>query len=126
MARGVPWSRTSTQEYIIYTFIEIIKFSVLVVEKLSSSMATLPDPRFTTDYASDYTGPLFHRGDARGNANTFYLPASVNEHYCRPGYQPKRPNKGVALTVNDYPFHHIQYGGPAWAEVVHTPFHTDN
>lgn len=85
-------------------------------------MSYLPDPRFTTTYAMDYKGPPFrHTGDG-----TFYLPPTVNEVWCRPGYQSKRPNKGVVLTVNDYPFHHIQYGGPAWAEVVNTPFQTDN
>jgi hypothetical protein len=81
----------------------------------------LPDPRFTTNFAFDHQGSWFHR-----STNNFQLPASVNETWCRPGYQPKRDDKGYKLTVNDYPFHSIQYGGPAWSNVVHTPFQTDN
>jgi hypothetical protein len=91
----------------------------------SGNMAGLPDPRFTTVHTSDYKGPLFNEGLDSGTRK-FYLPATVNEVWCRPGYQPKRPDKGVKLTVNDYPFHPIQYGGPNWAQVVHTPFKTDN
>jgi len=82
----------------------------------------IPDPRFTTVHATDFKGPFFYQRIGE----TFYLPPTVNEVWCRPGYQQKRPNKGIALTVNDYPFHHIQYGGPAWAEVVNTPFKTNN
>ena len=85
-------------------------------------MARLPDPRFSTVHASDYKGVLFHE---RRDCN-FYLPPTVNEVWCRPGYQPKRPDKGVQLTVNDYPFHPIQYGGSRWPLVVNTPFQTDN
>ncbi len=85
-------------------------------------MNQLPDPRYTTDYASNYKGTLFHsRTDGK-----FYVPAAVNEQMCRPGYQPKRPDKGYALTVNDYSFHPIQYGGSQWPTVVHTPLETDN
>lgn len=80
----------------------------------------LPDPRFTTYYAEDYRGVLFHR------QRCMYLPSSVYEKWCEPGYQPKRPDKGFALTVNDYPFHPIQYGGSRWPVVVHTDLITDN
>jgi len=80
----------------------------------------LPDPRFTTTHTSNYKGRLYQYGDR------MQLPATVAETWCAPGYQPKRPDKGIQLTVNDYPFHPIQYGGPKWAEVVHTPFQTDN
>lgn len=76
------------------------------------------DPRMATVYASDQK-PII-------NPNKFYLPKITTEQWCRPGYQPKRLDKGIKLTVNDYPFHNIQYGGPAWAQVVHTPFQTDN
>lgn len=86
------------------------------------SIKKLPDPRWSTDHAMDHTGSFFHERPY----NTIYLPPTVNEVWCRPGYQPKRPNKGTQLTVNDYPFHHIQYGGPKWASVVNTPFQTDN
>lgn len=83
-------------------------------------MCELPDPRFTTHYADDYRGVLFHR------QCNLYLPSSVHEKWCEPGYQPKRLDKGVALTVNDYPFHSIQYGGSRWPSVVYTNLITDN
>lgn len=85
-----------------------------------STTRCLPDPRFTTYYADDYRGPWFHR-----QCNMF-LPSSVDEEWCEPGYQPTRPDKGVALLVNDYPFHPIQYGGSRWPLVVHTNLVTDN
>jgi len=91
---------------------------------------TLPDPRYTTTYAATYTPPgsrWFHERtpDKNGKVN-FYLPASTEETWCRPGYQPKREDKGYKLTVNDYPFHPIFHGGSLWPTVVHTPYHTDN
>jgi len=73
----------------------------------------MQDPRFTTKYSDNYQGPFFFR------QNTFLLPSSVNEVYCRPGYQPVRPNKGVELTVNDYPFQAINYGGGLWKNYVY-------
>ena len=79
----------------------------------------LPDPRFTTAYSDNYKGPLFFR------QNTFLLPSSVNEVFCEPGYQPKKIDKGYALTYNDYTFHNINYG-PWWSDYVHTPFKTRN
>lgn len=79
-----------------------------------------PDPRFTTDYSDNYKGELFFR------QRRFLLPVSTQEKFCNPGYQPKREDKGYALTVNDYPFHDIHYGGPMWSQYVHTPFKTWN
>jgi hypothetical protein len=81
-------------------------------------MTFLPDPRFTTAHTSD--------AKYNHHPQVFYLPPTVEEKWCRPGYQPKRPDKGFDLTVNDYPFHPIQYGGANWSQVVHTPFHTNN
>lgn len=81
----------------------------------------MQDPRYTTFHASDYKGTLFHeRKDG-----VFYLPATTREIWCRPGYQPKREDKGVSLTVNDYTYHSLQYGGK-WSKVVNTPFKDDN
>lgn len=80
----------------------------------------LPDPRYITNYSDNYKGPLFFR------QNKFYMPAAAYEKYCNPGYQPTRKDKGYSLTVNDYPFHDIQYGGPMWSKYVHTPFKTEN
>lgn len=85
---------------------------------------SLPDPRFTTNYRSNYKGELFWR-DSK-TPQTLYIPAFALEQWCEPGYQPQRPNKGVKLTVNDYPFHPIQYGGGLWPTVVYTPFKTPN
>ena len=55
---------------------------------------SLPDPRFTTQYAADYKGVLFHR---LGNScfsppenNKMYLPPIAREVWCEPGYQQKR------------------------------------
>jgi hypothetical protein len=81
---------------------------------------SLPDPRFTTAYAGEYKGPLFHQ------QNNIYLPASVMERWCEPGYRQKRPDKGIYLTVNDYQYNPIQYGGGLWPNVVYTPFKSDN
>ena len=86
-------------------------------------MTTLPDPRFSTVYADDYKGVLFYNQPCPQN---FLMPASAYEKWCEPGYQPKRPDKGVALTVNDYPFHPIQYGGSRWPLVVYTNLVDDN
>lgn len=78
-------------------------------------MATsLPDPRFQTVYAADYRGVLYHR------QRRMRIPLVTKERWCEPGYQPKRLDKGVMLTVNDYPFHYIHYGGPNWSKVVYT------
>ena len=81
-------------------------------------MQRLLDPRFTTEHYRPVAG--------YGRKGKFYLPQLVNETWCRPGYQPTRPDKGYDLTVNDYPFHNIQYGGENWARVVNTPFTTYN
>ena len=81
-------------------------------------MQRLPDPRLSTVYACDVDEPELGK--------VFYLPVSTKEEWCMPGYQKKRPDKGYALTVNDYPFHPIEYGGKSWSQVVHTPFQTDN
>lgn len=78
------------------------------------------DPRFTTQYSDNYKGPFFFR------QNTFLLPESVNEVWCHPGYQKKRPAKGFDVTVNDYSADRLNYGGPYWSQVVHTPFKTRN
>jgi hypothetical protein len=90
------------------------------------------DPRYLTTYADRYEGPNFYsqlKSSGIQNSNSkpkFLLPASVNEKWCEPGYQPKRLDAGYALTVNDYPFHPIKYGGSNWPYVVHTPFIEDN
>jgi hypothetical protein len=85
----------------------------------------LLDPRFNTMYVNNYNGPLFYQ-NAREPLPTLQVPAFAVEQWCEPGYQPKRPNKGVMLTVNDYTFHNIEYGGGLWPSVVYTPFHTPN
>lgn len=82
---------------------------------------SLPDPRFTTRYEQDHRGPWFHQNRGCSPLPTLTLPSSTQEVWCEPGYQSKRPNKGVMLTVNDYPFHPIQYTGSLWPSVVHTP-----
>jgi hypothetical protein len=94
--------------------IKITKWPTLCPEEI------LPDPRFTTNYADDYRGVLFHR------QRNMYLPATVKEKWCEPGYQPVRPDKGVKLLINDYTLHSIQYGGSRWPSVVHTDMVTDN
>lgn len=86
---------------------------------------SLPDPRFTTEYRSDHKGELFWKKASR-QQSTVSIPAFALEKWCEPGYQPQRPNKGVKLTVNDYPFHNIQYGGGLWPEVVYTDLDTPN
>jgi len=99
--------------------------------RLGGSVAR--DPRFTTVYEVDRTlAPRRGRMLTSPTPSDSYLeevkmmPASAYETWCEPGYQPKRPDKGISLTVNDYPFHNIQYGGPSWAGVVNTPFKTYN
>lgn len=82
------------------------------------SIMSLPDPRYTTDYAYTPKCTYFHDLEKEGKA-TFYLPASVNERWCRPGYQPKRPDKGIALTINDYYWHQNRYGD-SWSNVAYT------
>ncbi len=89
-------------------------------ENFQGPVIALQDPRFTTAYSDNYRGPLFFR------QNNFYLPVAVSEEWCEPGYQPVRKDKGYSLTVNDYPFHSIQYGGPMWSQYVHTPLKTYN
>ena len=76
------------------------------------------DPRYTTAYSKNYHGLYFHDRIAHNQPATFYLPASVKEVWCRPGYQPKRPDKGYALTINDYYYHQLQYGD-SWKKVVY-------
>jgi hypothetical protein len=71
------------------------------------------DPRWNTDYAYDYKGPLFFRQDI------FQLPATVNEKWCKPGYQPMRPDKGIKLVLNDYYYHKNRYG-KTWDKVAYT------
>jgi hypothetical protein len=83
-------------------------------------MSILPDPRFSTLYNAEYKGLLFQR------QNTLFVPAFALEKWCEPGYQPKKPDKGFSLTVNDYTFHNINYGGGMWPTVVHTPFKSPN
>lgn len=95
-------------------------------------LQTMVDPRYTTSYADRYQGPAFYtqlRPNETFNSNAkprFLLPASVEEKWCEPGYQPKRLDAGIALTVNDYPFHPLKYGGSNWPYVVHTPYIEDN
>lgn len=84
---------------------------------------SLPDPRFLTDYRTDFKGPPYYTHVRNGHIT---LPSVVGEIWCRPGYQPTRLNKGVELTVNDYPFHPIQYGGSLWPSVVYTTMPDDN
>ncbi|HMP28156.1 MAG TPA: hypothetical protein PKD85_01065 [Saprospiraceae bacterium] len=86
---------------------------------------SLPDPRFETLYSSNYKGPLFWK-NASQQPSTVSIPSFALEKWCEPGYQPTRPNKGVKLTVNDYPFHNIQYGGGLWPTVVYTDLDTPN
>ena len=80
------------------------------------------DPRFTTQYAADYSGTWMYEREKRGDLK-FILPASVTEKWCEPGYQPKRPNKGIALTMNDYPFHYVQHttARGLWGNYVYPP-----
>ena len=73
------------------------------------------DPRWNTNYEYAYTGPLFQERKDR----LFFLPASVNERWCRPGYQPERPNKGIALLINANAYHQNQYG-PSWQRASYT------
>lgn len=112
----------STKAVVVSTKVIAISTKVVVISTMSLSRVMV-DPRFSTVHAYDFNGAPFYEFK---KGSPFYLPATVNEVWCKPGYQPKRPNKGIQLTVNDYPFHHIQYGGPKWAEVVNTPFQTDN
>ena len=87
----------------------------------------LPDPRFATTYRIDYKGAPYYThftNDPRTARIT--LPSVIGEVWCRPGYQPTRLNKGYELTVNDYPFHSIQYGGSLWPNVVYTDLVSDN
>lgn len=87
----------------------------------------LIDPRFTTEQNASYAGPLFYSKLGVGPRPTVYIPAAAAEVWCNPGYQPKKADKGVALTVNDYVVgHNLVFGGSLWPEVVHTPFITDN
>lgn len=79
----------------------------------------MTDPRFTTKYSDQPDGPFFFR------QHRFLLPPTVYEQYCEPGYQPRRQDKGFDVTVNDYPFQNINYGG-LWSNYVHTPFKTYN
>jgi hypothetical protein len=80
----------------------------------------MQDPRFLTQYSDNSQGPFFFR------QNTFLLPASTQEVWAECGYQKKREPKGFDLTVNDYSRDRINYGGPQWDQVVHTPFKTYN
>ena len=81
----------------------------------------LQDPRYTTSYAYQYRGPLFHRQDDCNNILPhFLLPASTMEKWCRPGYQPERPNKGSLLLINYYPYHPIEYD-KTWSSEVYSP-----
>ena len=84
---------------------------------------SLPDPRFATTYRADFKGRPYN---THVRAGYITLPSVVGELWCRPGYQPTRLNKGYELTVNDYPFHSIQYGGSLWPTVVYTDLVTDN
>lgn len=85
------------------------------------------DPRYTTQYTEDYKGPMFYQKLEPGKLQTVFLPASVMEKWCEPGYQKKQPNKGVELTVNDYGVaQQIYYGGGQWPNYVYTPFITPN
>lgn len=102
---------------------EIYKFLFLLNKKrdVTDKMA-LKDPRFTTEYSADYNGTLYFRQ----NPQVVSIPAFALEEWCEPGYQPKQPNKGYTLTVNDYTFHNIKYGGGLWPNVVYTPFDSPN
>jgi hypothetical protein len=64
------------------------------------------DPRFETDYVRQYKGEWYH------NQCKLYVPEVVLDGPCcngiAGGYQFQRPNKGYALTVNDYPYHNVQ------------------
>ena len=86
-------------------------------------MAALPDPRFNTVYRADFRGRPFYTHISNGHVT---MPSFAYERWIRPGYQPVRPNKGYELTVNDYTFHNIMYGGSLWPTVVHTTMPDDN
>ena len=86
-------------------------------------MAVLPDPRFNTTYRVDFKGTPYYTHQRSGY---IVMPSFVYEKWCRPGYQPVRPDKGYDLTVNDYTFHNIQYGGSLWPTVVYTDMPDDN
>ena len=88
---------------------------------------SLTDPRFTTEHNITYAGKMFYREFGSDPLPTVYIPSSTQEVWCRPGYQPKKVDKGVKLTVNDYVVgHNLQYGGSLWPSVVHTTVPDDN
>jgi len=90
-------------------------------------MTSQVDPRFTTEHTATYTGKMFYREAETNPLPTVYIPAATQEVWCMPGYQPKRKDKGVALTVNDYVIgHNLRYGGSNWPSVVYTDMPDDN
>ena len=89
-------------------------------------MTSLLDPRFSTAHAAAKT-KMFYTKTGSGPLPVVYIPSAANEVWCEPGYQPKRPDKGVSLTVNDYTVgRNLQHGGSLWPSVVHTKFPDDN
>lgn len=83
-------------------------------------MSRALDPRFHTEYGTDF------RGVPPWRQNRVIIPSWLNDNETNccdgglPGYNLKRPDKGYALQVNDYPYHNIQYHGGLWDQVVHT------
>ena len=67
-------------------------------------MATYKDPRFTTDYSFNYKGPL-----ALSNGVLVFPGSVIPIEPCAPGYQPKRYDLQYETTVNDYPFHSVEF-----------------
>lgn len=76
----------------------------------------MQDPRFNTDYVVDHPGKYY---SSTTNGQVFFLPASVLEIWCRPGYQPQLPNKGIDLEINNYYYHQFRYG-KSWSKVADT------
>lgn len=85
-----------------------------------TKIMSLPDPRYQTKYSDSYVGPLFFL------QKKMIIPSSTQEVWCEPGYQPKRDPKGFDVTINDYTFTDMYYGGPNWDKVVHTPYKSYN
>lgn len=98
---------------------------ILFLKTLQDLKTPLRDPRFQTRYASSDPHIMYFRNVAAGE-RTLSMPPFVEENWCEPGYQPQRRDKGYALTVNDYPFHDIFYGGGLWPQYVITPLVSDN
>lgn len=78
----------------------------------------MQDPRFTTVFNYQQVTPETVRDGLDG----IIVPAVIFEQVCRPGYYPRRPDKGTMLTVNNYGIQPVQLAGGNWARQVYTPF----